>query len=489
MNVDNDGDRKGRIMIKENKIRLDRCFKCIVFPVLIVGNFLLIFNESIWYDEVYSLNLVKGSLFEIIKGTAQDVHPPLYYLILKLGLIVGNQGLGINSIYVSKFISLIPIFLTVIIDCFWLKKWIAESAWIHCFCILTMPRIISHAGIEIRMYSWAALFIYIAFLCAVNIIKSSAGKKFWYILSISSLAASYCHYFACIAAFFVYVGLLVFILFSEDRAGRLKKFFCSGISVFIGYLPWLVVLVGQLRVVGNDYWISRLGRSECIRIIEFPFGDNATPTDMICFVLLFASALLSLLSLKKIFKYIDVKMAFFALSILALTVITGVGVSRAFRPVFLPRYMIPTLFSFWLGIILLVREAGIVRKIFIIAMLIIGGMYSFIRLYLNENYLSNQVTQMLNTIEVNSENGKEIKYVTDNRHLYYVLDYYCGETQQVYLLRKNEGWESEEGFINAKYAIALKDGFLDEYIEASWGDLGEYRLELYDTIVYENNVR
>ena len=70
-----------------------------------------------------------------------------------------------------------------------------------------------------------------------------------------------------------------------------------------------------------------------------------------------------------------------------------------------------------------------------------------------------------------------------------MLDYYCGETQQVYLLRKNEGWESEEGFINAKYAIALKDGFLDEYIEASWGDLGEYRLELYDTIVYENNVR
>ena len=84
---------------------------------MIIGNTTLVFNKSIWYDEVYSLNLVKGNFAQIVSGTAQDVHPPLYYLILKLGLLIGNGLFGINVIYVAKFISIIPIFLTVPGNC------------------------------------------------------------------------------------------------------------------------------------------------------------------------------------------------------------------------------------------------------------------------------------------------------------------------------------------------------------------------------------
>lgn len=132
---------------------------------------MLVGNKSIWYDESYSLNLVQGNFIEIIIGTAQDVHPPLYYLILKIGLMIGKGLLGINVIYVAKFVSLLPILLTVLINHLWVEKWTCKSVWLHSFCVLTMPRIISHAGIEIRMYSWAALFVYVAFLCAVKIIS------------------------------------------------------------------------------------------------------------------------------------------------------------------------------------------------------------------------------------------------------------------------------------------------------------------------------
>ena len=43
-----------------------------------------VFSKSIIMDEAYSMLLVQGSIGEIISGTAIDVHPPLYYLILKV---------------------------------------------------------------------------------------------------------------------------------------------------------------------------------------------------------------------------------------------------------------------------------------------------------------------------------------------------------------------------------------------------------------------
>ena len=39
-------------------------------------------SESIWLDEAFSIQLAKHGPFEIIRKTASDVHPPLYYLLL-----------------------------------------------------------------------------------------------------------------------------------------------------------------------------------------------------------------------------------------------------------------------------------------------------------------------------------------------------------------------------------------------------------------------
>lgn len=39
-------------------------------------------NNSIWLDEAFSLSMIQQNFYEIIKNTAIDVHPPLYYIIL-----------------------------------------------------------------------------------------------------------------------------------------------------------------------------------------------------------------------------------------------------------------------------------------------------------------------------------------------------------------------------------------------------------------------
>ena len=53
--------------------------------VLILGFSLRLYgitSESIWLDEAFSIQLAKYDPVEIIRKTARDVHPPLYYLLL-----------------------------------------------------------------------------------------------------------------------------------------------------------------------------------------------------------------------------------------------------------------------------------------------------------------------------------------------------------------------------------------------------------------------
>ena len=54
---------------------------CLVLTLLMA---LLCGNLSLWRDEAFSLNLIRMSFSDLITATAQDVHPPLYYLMLKV---------------------------------------------------------------------------------------------------------------------------------------------------------------------------------------------------------------------------------------------------------------------------------------------------------------------------------------------------------------------------------------------------------------------
>ncbi|MCD7798392.1 MAG: hypothetical protein LUG84_03150 [Akkermansiaceae bacterium] len=56
--------------------------------ILIVLCFLSVivcaFSPTIWLDEAFTLGLIRHDMADVIGLTAQDVHPPLYYLMLKM---------------------------------------------------------------------------------------------------------------------------------------------------------------------------------------------------------------------------------------------------------------------------------------------------------------------------------------------------------------------------------------------------------------------
>ena len=199
------------------------------------------FSRDIWVDEAFSLSMIKHSYWKMIQLTAQDVHPPLYYIILKF-LVDGFFRLfqPESVIYHTKLVSVIPYILLLLLAFTKIRKnWGNYVAGLFAVCIVGMPNLISY-GVEIRMYSWALFFVTAAFLCAYDIAIRGRFSD-WVKFVLFSLAAAYTHYFACVAAAFGYLTLLIW--FWKNNRKSLKSWLCACAATILGYLPWLFVLL------------------------------------------------------------------------------------------------------------------------------------------------------------------------------------------------------------------------------------------------------
>ena len=56
----------------------------IILATLSLFSISLIFNDNLWFDEAYTLSLIQHSFSEIIKILKTDMHPPLYFISLKV---------------------------------------------------------------------------------------------------------------------------------------------------------------------------------------------------------------------------------------------------------------------------------------------------------------------------------------------------------------------------------------------------------------------
>ena len=99
--------------------------KNIHIAIIILGilfNCISIFHPNLWFDEAYSVGLANKSFVDIWKIGGNDVHPVLYYWILKLfALILGNK------IIIYRLLSVIAIAILGIIGFTHIRKDFGEK--------------------------------------------------------------------------------------------------------------------------------------------------------------------------------------------------------------------------------------------------------------------------------------------------------------------------------------------------------------------------
>lgn len=355
--------------------------------IMLGRSMMLCFSNDIWYDELFTVGMVEHSYGELVRFTAADVHPPLYYCIVKLfvdlcKLVVPKAG----TVIPAKIVSVLPyVILLCYAVTFLRKRFGLFVGGAFLFCVTAMPQLSAYT-VEVRMYGWAMLFVTAAFLHGYALVKSYVNLKtastdqkvgrqkrmrclHGAAFTVYGLAAAYTQYFACVAVVMVYLYLL-FMLWWQDRKRVKEWLICVAASV-VGYVPWLFALAGQISAVRENYWILPLtwrSLGGCVKFLMKPAFINDTLNTVLAVVLSAGYAVVfvwcgwqyKLEHKGRVFgrNLGEQRFVIAAAGLWVLAGVVGFGFTASIliRPVFVYRYMIPAAGCFWLCFALCLDE-------------------------------------------------------------------------------------------------------------------------------------
>lgn len=300
---------------------------------------------SFWVDEVYTYGLMQKSWGGMLAETMADVHPPLYYIILRLFISV------FGATYLNyRLASFLPYLILSLTAAFSFRKRLGYFPALL-FILLSglMPAAMTYNA-EARMYSWALLFVT---LCgyALFLILSGGGRGAWVLFTLMGLGAAYTHYYAFLSVCLLYFSLLVATL-AQKKPLR-GWLICVGASL-LGYLPWLLPFLTTLGRTAGDFWLT--GVPSLLNTLQILYNDHIA--GLLLLALSFAAPLLYLFTARSVGMSAKHWLAA-AMGITAIgTLCIAYAASALVRPLFLTRYFYPCCGLVWLCFGLAVQELG-----------------------------------------------------------------------------------------------------------------------------------
>lgn len=376
-----------------------------VSVVLLGRSLVLCFSNDIWYDELFTVGMIGHSYGELVGLTARDVHPPLYYMITKFFVDLCKLLLpGVRAVAAAKIVSVLPYFVLLLYSVTFIRKRFGIfTGGVFLFCVVAMPQLSGYT-VEVRMYSWALLFVTAAFLHgygavqgpedeeerrhgrlsaaaygAVDMpkgekaggsdrtkgmrqkISAQSQKLHGAAMACYALAAAYTQYFAAVAAAMVFLYVLLELLRRDRR--RIREWFLWVAAAAAGYTPWLVALYRQVTAVNANYWILPLSWRTfggCVKFLMKPAFTNDTLNVVLAVVMTGIYAAVMIRQVYFLIKSchngrengaVSSRIVFMLAGpgVLAGVILFGFAASMLLRPVFVYRYMIPAMGCFWLS--------------------------------------------------------------------------------------------------------------------------------------------
>lgn len=239
--------RKGQILL----------FFLPVIALTILSRLYGLSKFGLWLDEVFSFRLAKqdwNSLFQ--QAISDGVHPPLFYILLKIWILIGGESLvWLKALPLLFAIAvLVPLYLL----CRDLTITFAE------FCLalifVSLNSYLIFFAQELRMYSLLAFLSITSMYLFVRFLKDESGSKIPAIILFAvNVLLVYTHYFGWMTV--VAEGVVVLLL----RRSKIKGFLAQAFAVGVCFLPWCFLVVSAMAqkggLAGNIGWISRPGSS------------------------------------------------------------------------------------------------------------------------------------------------------------------------------------------------------------------------------------
>lgn len=207
---------------------------------------------ALWHDEAFSALYLRYPWPEMMQRIALDVHPPLYYLILRLWSYLAG-----DSLLSLRLLSIVFGVLTVWAIYLFVRTAFQSKilALLAALLLAVNPFQIQYA-LEARMYT---LGTFLVALSSYFLTRALENKKYWLWYSLAVAAGIYTHYYVFLSVAAQGVFLLLWIL----KHRRYKTLLLGAGSYLLAgalYLPWLPSFVSQISQVGANYWIPPMNR-------------------------------------------------------------------------------------------------------------------------------------------------------------------------------------------------------------------------------------
>lgn len=220
---------------------------CIAFIIFRLWN---LTASCLWFDEIFSIHAATQSFSGLFSFVAQDlIHPPLFYLLLKIWITAGGESLLWLRLFPVLFslVALIPFFLL----CRELKfKFLTIT--VALFLAAVNGSLIKY-GQEVRMYSLLlciSLFSIWLFARFLN-----RGKNIWILTAVNVLLV-HTHYSGWLVVVAEVAAVLILQRIKIRQALKM-----AGI-VAVACLPWAYTVWSTASAAGlaqNIGWIERPG--------------------------------------------------------------------------------------------------------------------------------------------------------------------------------------------------------------------------------------
>jgi hypothetical protein len=423
----------------------DWWFVVVALVIYAIISLWTITKSSIWFDEAFGAYMIHYNFLDIARYTATDVHPPLFYWLLKIwSMIFGNTELGLRSM--SVFFGGIAIIFGYLLTN---RLFTKTAARISLVFMVLAPMFIRYSQ-EARMYMLVAAIALAATYVLTYAVKTKK-KTPWVIYGILIALGMWAHYYAAI----VWIAHLIWYADNVRRSAKKgefrKKFFnrqlvSAYILAFILYFPWLPFFIIQSMVVQiAGFWIPPVTPGTPLNFLTnvVYYRDLVDTTAWLAFCFIAVAIFLGVLSYKvyKSFGHDDKQSYRLIMTLAFVPIIILFLISIPIRPTFVDRYLITSVvgISLFIGITLAYGYKYMrirwrfVSTIFIASLMIIGiaNVY-FLGNYNKNTNDSNETRQIVQKAIDNGSDGQPI--IAASPYYFYEVVFYQTPGHQVYFL-------------------------------------------------------
>jgi mannosyltransferase len=225
-------------------------------------------NQSVWFDEGYSIIMAKRPVHELIALTSIDAHPPLYYLYLKLwGSIFGWSEIALHLSTALFGAASVVVMIAIA------RKLFSPKVAVVVAPFVVLAPFLARYNYEIRMYAMVGFIGLLATWVLIHA-RQSRTRTWWLWYAVLVAVGMYTLYMSIV----IWLAHLLWLVYESRKAGKpvvtQRYWLYYGLAILL-FLPWVPTVVYQLFHSALPPYMTAVTLKELSGIMSMLLSYNA----------------------------------------------------------------------------------------------------------------------------------------------------------------------------------------------------------------------